>query len=129
MKVIVFHTGNCGNAQNCLYPYNGTGSTPDELKKLFCYDHTFIRFKNNYRSKENVLEASVAALDNDNDHTDDPTEWIPIESIPELFPGVPCVVSTSRHHMNRKATVLPGSGITWHFRSIPFSRRKNIPHS
>ena len=129
MEVIVFHSGNCGNAQNCLYPYNGTGSTPDELKKLFCYDHTFIRFKNNYRSKENVLEDSVAALDNDNDHTDDPTEWIPIESIPELFPGVPCVVSTSRHHMNRKATVLPGSGITWHFRSIPFSRRKNIPHS
>ena len=59
MEVIVFHSGNCGNAQNCLYPHSGTGSTPDELKKLFCYDHTFIRFKNNYRSKEKKTARSI----------------------------------------------------------------------
>lgn len=107
MEVIVFHSGNCGNAKNCLYPHSGTGSTPDELKKLFCYDHTFIRFKNNYRSKENFLEATVATLDNDNDHSDNPTEWIPIETIPGLFPGVPCVISTSRHHMKQKGNRSP----------------------
>ena len=107
MEVIVFHSGNCGNAKNCLYPHSGTGSTPDELKKLFCYDHTFIRFKNNYRSKENFLEASVATLDNDNDHSDDPADWIPIAAIPGLFPGVPCVVSTSRHHMKQKGNHSP----------------------
>ena len=27
------------------------------------------------------------------------------------------------------AFILPVPGITWHFRLIPFSRRKNIPHS
>ena len=107
MDIMVFHSGNCGNAQNCKYPHSGIGSTPEELKKLFCYDHTFIRFKNNYRSKENFLEATIAALDNDNDHSDDPAEWIPMDAIPGLFPGVPCVISTSRHHMKQKGDRSP----------------------
>ncbi len=107
MDIMVFHSGNCGNAQNCKYPHSGIGSTPEELKKLFCYDHTFIRFKNNYRSKENFLEATIAALDNDNDHSDNPAEWIPIDAIPGLFPEIPCVVSTSRHHMKQKGNRSP----------------------
>lgn len=102
MDIMVFHSGNCGNAQNCKYPYSGIGSTPEELKKLFCYDHTFIRFKNDYRSKENFLEATIAALDNDNEHSDDPKDWVGILDIPKLFPNVPCIVSTSRHHMKQK---------------------------
>lgn len=107
LVLTVHHSNQCGNAQNCKYPYSGIGSTPEELKKLFCYDHTFIRFKNNYRSKENFLEATIAALDNDNDHSDDPTEWIPMEAIPGLFPGIPCVISTSRHHMKQKGDRSP----------------------
>jgi len=103
----VHHSNQCGNAQNCKYPYSGIGSTPEELKKLFCYDHTFIRFKNNYRSKENFLEATIAALDNDNEHSDDPAEWIPMDAIPGLFPGIPCVISTSRHHMKQKGNRSP----------------------
>ena len=99
MDIMVFHSGNCGNAQNCKYPYSGIGSTPEELKKLFCYDHTFIRFKNNYRSKENFLEATIAALDNDNDHSDDPKDWVGILDIPKLFPNVPCIKLSSRHSL------------------------------
>ena len=107
LSITVYHSGQHGNAQNCTYPYSGTGSTPEELKKLFCYDHTFIRFRNNYRSKSNFLEAAVATLDNDNDHSDDPDEWIPIDAIPRLFPSVPCVVSTSRNHMKQKGNRSP----------------------
>lgn len=107
MDIMVFHSGYCGNAQNCKYPYSGIGSTPEELKKLFCYDHTFIRFRDNYRSKENFLEATVATLDNDNDHSDDPRDWVPIDAIPKLFSGIPCVISTSRHHMKQKSDRSP----------------------
>ena len=107
MSITVYHSGGCGDAKNCRYSYTGTGSTPEELKKLFCYDHTFIRFRNNYRSKSNFLEAAIATLDNDNDHSDDPDEWIPIDAIPRLFPGVPCVISTSRNHMKQKGDRSP----------------------
>lgn len=107
MDIMVFHSGYCGNAQNCKYPYSGIGSTLEELKKLFCYDHTFIRFRDNYRSKENFLEATVATLDNDNDHSDDPRDWVPIDAIPKLFSGISCVISTSRHHMKQKSDRSP----------------------
>jgi len=68
LSITVYHSGLHGNAQNCTYPYSGTGSTPEELKQLFFYGHTFIRFRNNYRSRGNFQEATVATLDNDNDN-------------------------------------------------------------
>lgn len=107
LVLTVHHSNQCGNAKNCLYLYSGTSSDPEELKVLFSRDHTFIDFKDNYRSKENFLKATVATLDNDNDHSDDPAEWIPIDDIPGLFPGIPCVVSTSRHHMKQKGDRSP----------------------
>lgn len=103
----VYHSGQCGNAKICRYPHTGTGSTPEELKQLFCYDHTFIRFKNNYRCIDNFQETAVVVLDNDNDHTDDPSKWISIEDVPKLFPGVPCIVYTSRNHMKQKGDRSP----------------------
>ena len=103
----VYHSGQCGNAKNCRYPNVGVGSTPEELKALFCYDHTFIRFKNSYRSIENFEEVAMAVLDNDNDHSDDPGEWISTTNIPQLFPDVPCIVYTSRNHMKQKGNRSP----------------------
>lgn len=105
--LIVYHSGECGNAKNCRYPNVGAGSTPEELKQLFRYDHTFIRFKNNYRSIDNFENTAVAVLDNDNDHSDDPSQWISVEDIPRLFPDVPCIVYTSRNHMKQKGKYSP----------------------
>lgn len=102
LPLTVYHSGECGNAKNCRYPFTGTGSTPEELQQLFRYDHTLIRFQNNYRSISNFLETATVVLDNDNDHTTDPSKWIPIEDIPKLFPGVFCVVNTSRNHRKQK---------------------------
>ena len=62
LSITVYHSGQYGNAQNCTYPYSSTGSTPDELKKLFCYDHTFIWFKNNYRSKVDMSATAALAV-------------------------------------------------------------------
>jgi len=36
MPITVHHSGECGNAKNYRYPNVGTGSTPEELKPLFC---------------------------------------------------------------------------------------------
>ena len=107
MQITVYHSWESGNAKNCRYPNVGAGSTPEELKALFCYDHTFIRFKNNYRSIENFEKVAVAVLDNDNDHSDDPGEWISATNIPQLFPEVPCIVYTSRNHMKQKGNRSP----------------------
>ena len=107
MQIMVYHSWESGNAKNCRYPSVGAGSTPEKLKQLFCYDHTFIRFKNNYRSIDNFEDAAVAVLDNDNDHSDDPGKWISVQDIPRLFPDVPCIVYTSRNHMRQKGNRSP----------------------
>ena len=102
LSVTVYYANGYGNAKNCLYPYSGTSSDPEELKALFGHDHTFIEFKDNYRCIDNFIKAIIAALDNDNDHSDNPNDWVYIPDIPKLFPGVPCIISTSRHHMKQK---------------------------
>lgn len=107
LMLTVHYSNQCGNAKNCLYPYSGTSDNPEDLRVLFSHDHTFIDFKDNYRCIDNFIKAVVAALDNDNDHSDDPKDWISISDVPKLFLGVPCVVSTSKHHMKQKGTKGP----------------------
>ena len=102
LMLTVHYSNQCGNAKNCLYPYSGISDDPEDLRVLFSHDHTFIDFKDNYRCIDNFIKAVVAALDNDNDHSDDPKDWISISDVPKLFPGVPCIVSTSKHHMKQK---------------------------
>lgn len=107
LMLTVHYSNQCGNAKNCLYPYSGTSDNPEDLRVLFSHDHTFIDFKDNYRCIDNFIKAVVAALDNDNDHSDNPRDWISISDVPKLFLGVPCVVSTSKHHMKQKGTKGP----------------------
>ena len=102
LMLTVHYSNQCVNAKNCLYPYSGTSDNTEDLRVLFSQDHTFINFKDDYRCKENFLEATVAVFDNDDDHSDDPKDWVDIPDIPKLFPNVPCVISTSRHHMKQK---------------------------
>ena len=72
------------------------------MKALFGHDHTFIEFKDNYRCIDNFTKTNIAAFDNDDDHSDNPNDWVGISDVPKLFPGVPCIISTSRHHMKQK---------------------------
>lgn len=102
LSLTVYHSSSCGNAKNCAYPHVGIGSTPEELKQLFRYDHTLIRFKNNYRCIDNFLEAAVVVLDNDNGHSDNPADWVSVEDFHKMIPGVSCVIATSRNHNKQK---------------------------
>lgn len=105
--ITVHYSNQRSNAKNCLYPYSGTSGDPEELKELFRHDHTFIDFKDNYRCIDNFMQATVAAFDNDDDHSDDPMDRVDISDIPKLFPGVSCVVSTSQHHLKQKGNKGP----------------------
>lgn len=105
--ITVYFADVCGNPQNCLYPHKATVATPQELKRCMAQDHVFIRFKGNYRNSKYFEEAVTAVFDCDNDFTEDAAKWISPEDISRLFPGVSCVVSTSRHHMKQKGGKSP----------------------
>lgn len=87
-SLTVYHADQCGNPQNCLYPHEGITTTAEELKPLLCYDHVFIQFNGNYRSIDNFVRATTATFDCDNDHSDELSEWIRPEDMPDIFPGV-----------------------------------------
>ena len=103
-SLTVYCANQRGSPQNCLYPHVGTARTADELKPLVANDHVFIQFTGNHRGKDNFIQTKYAVFDCDNDHSDDPAEWISLDDIPHLFPGVRCIIYTSRSHMKRKGT-------------------------
>lgn len=115
MSLTVYQSSQVGNSQNCRFPYARTSDDPEELKVLFSHDHTLIRFKNNYRCNENFEESPVASTDTDNEHSDNPKDWIYPEDMPKLFPDVPCVVNTSRNHMKQKGSHSPRPRFHTHF--------------
>lgn len=103
-SLTVYYANQRGSPQNCLYPYWGTARTTDELKPLVANDHVFIQFADNRRAKDNFIQAKYAVFDCDNDHSDDPADWINLDDIPRLLPEVRCIIYTSRSHMKQKGT-------------------------
>ena len=95
------------NAQNCLYQYDNTAETAEEFEKLVRYDHVFFDFKDGYRSIKNFLGTSVAALDCDNDHSDNEADWLTLRKLTEIFSEVQFAAYTSRNHMKQKGSKAP----------------------
>ena len=103
----VYYGNCCGNAKNCLYSHKGIAKSADEFKAFLKYDHTFIQFKGNYRSKDNFIKANAIVFDCDNELSDTASEWIKPETIKDIFKNVKCIVYTSRNHMKKKGNKLP----------------------
>ena len=100
---ITVYTAECiGNAANCLYP-NEVKITDDFSAKLaFATDMVCARYKNNYRNTANFEVANALPGDCDNDHSDEPADWVTPEDIADLFADVSYVLHFSRHHMKPK---------------------------
>lgn len=100
---ITVYTANCmGNAKNCLYP-NKIQITDDASARLaFSKDMVCAKYKNNYRSVNTFKYANALPGDCDNDHSDEPADWVTPEDIADLFADVSYVLHYSRHHMKPK---------------------------
>lgn len=93
-------TANCvGQAGNCSYPNRTVVTSAEELKAAVVRDHVCAEYRENYRSNENFLRADVMVMDIDNDHSEDPVEWITPGKLSELLPDVEFLIAASRHHM------------------------------
>ena len=103
----VYYGNCCGNKKNCLYAHKGIVKTVDEFKGFLKYDHTFIQFKGNYRSKDNFIKTNTVVFDCDNEFSDEPSKWIYPETIADIFKNVRCIVYTSRNHMKQKGNKSP----------------------
>ena len=81
---MTFYTANCrGNAKNSLYPNKRVIDNEQDFLEVMAFDHVCAEFKNYRRSGENFLSADTEVMDCDNDHSDDPADWIRPGELPE----------------------------------------------
>lgn len=100
---LVLQTANVtDDAKNCVYPNRKEITSADELKEAVRFDHVCGEFTKNYRNISNFLKSNVIVMDCDNDHSDDPAEWITFEKLEELFDSVSYAAVPSRNHMKEK---------------------------
>lgn len=99
MLNFTIYTADCvGNSGNCLYPNKMIVTDKESFIKAMKMDHVTAKYKGNYRSKDNFEFSDCIPLDCDNDHSDNPNEWVTPLDIALEIPGVAFAVSCSRHH-------------------------------
>ena len=101
---MTFYTANCrGNAKNSLYPNKRVVDNEDDFLEIIAFDHVCGEFKEFRRSGDNFLSGDVDVMDCDNDHSDNPAEWIhPGELKERLGRDVAFVAVPSRNNMKPK---------------------------
>ena len=101
----IIYTANCtGNKANCDYPHRVEVDSPDVLQEAVKKDRVCAEYKGNYRSKDNFVTSNAVVMDVDNDHTDEPSEFITEAKMDEMFPDIDYCLVPSRHHMLPKGS-------------------------
>lgn len=87
-----------GNSGNCLYPNKNVVTDKESFITATKMDHVTAKYKGNYRSKDNFESSDCIPLDCDNDHSENPEDWLTPFDIALSIPGVVFAASYSRHH-------------------------------
>ena len=86
MQKITLYTAGCiGNPKNCTYPNEIAVTSLEDFCKAVSYDHVFAKYKDNYRSVIGFVSSDCVAMECDNDHTDNPTDWVKPTDIASTF--------------------------------------------
>ena len=97
MKLTIFSANCVGNPANALYPNKAEIENKEDMLAVISRDHVCAEFKNCHRSIDDFLSSDVEVMDCDNDHSDDPKDWITAEKYEELFPDVSFILVPSRN--------------------------------
>lgn len=103
MRITLYCADGVGKPENCLYPYEHQISDVQDLKKALNHDYVCAQYRNSYRNNDNFLGSDCLPVDCDNDHSEDPDQWIYPSDVARAFPDVSFAVHYSRHHMKVKA--------------------------
>lgn len=108
MRNITLYTAGCiGNPKNCTYPEEISVFSLDDFRKAVSKDHTFAKYKNNYRSKENFICSDCIPMECDNDHSENSADWVTPKDVAMVFADVPFYVSYSKSHNKHKGLHSP----------------------
>ena len=121
MQVTLYCADCVGNQKNCRYPRKVVVDSKEKLRAAVAFDHVCAEYRESYRSNQNFIEADVVVMDLDNDHTDDPAEWITPESLEDEYADLDYAIVFSRSHMKEKDGRSPRPRFHVYFRIVPFA--------
>lgn len=102
MPFKIYYSNCIQQYNNCLYPNEVDVTDIESLKKAVSHDYVCAKYKDNYRSIDNFISSNCVGVDFDNDHSNNPDDWVTSTSIKEMFSGVPYLVHYSKSHMKPK---------------------------
>ena len=91
-----------GDATNCCYPKKAVVTGAETLKSAVTRDYVAALYQNGYRRKDGFIRSDCLVMDCDNDHSDNPADWVTPDDVAAVFPGVSFGVHYSRNHMKEK---------------------------
>ena len=83
MQVTIFQADCLHQSANCNYPHKMVVTSEADMAKVQSRDHVCAEYENGYRSKDSFVVSDNLPMDCDNDHSDDPDDWItPVTTAP-----------------------------------------------
>ena len=107
MKFTLYHSDSREAPGNCTYAHRVEVTGKDSLVQAVSHDYVCAEYRDGYRSNDNFLGSDCLPVDCDNDHSDDPEEWVYPSDVANAFPGVAFAVHYSRNHMKKKGDKAP----------------------
>ena len=98
----IYYADCIGREGNCLYPHKADVTDAASLAQAVSRDYVCAEYKNSYRSNANFITSNCLAVEFDNDHSDNPDDWITPEDLQNTFPEVTIGIHYSRHHLKEK---------------------------
>ena len=83
---VLYTADTAGDSSNCIYPNKAHITDKDTFIEAIKHDHVCARYKRNYRSNDNFEYTDVLPQDCDNDHSDNPADWIYPLDVAMAFP-------------------------------------------
>ena len=100
---ITLYQANCrGNAKNTVYPEKYVIDNEEDFLTATSLDHVCGRFAGNHRSVDDFEESDCDVMDCDNDHSDDPADWVYPADLAKKLGDVSYIIVPSRHNMKPK---------------------------
>lgn len=104
MKFTIYTADCTGNPKNTRYPNQRVITSGGDLREAVTADHVCAQYKNSIRSEANFIVSDVVPMDCDNDHSDNPDEWLTPEILADNLTDVAFAVTYSRHNMQPKGS-------------------------
>ena len=103
MRFTLYSADYINAPSNCSYPHKTEVMDAADLATAVSRDYVCAEYKNYYRNGENFLGSDCLPVDCDNDHSEDPADWVTPADVQAAFPGITFAVHYSRSHMREKS--------------------------